>query len=608
MSRFSVSRLLRDARDAVVVVATAAAFFVGGSSPDQAAKQVPRDTVTTCCPAAPVGCATVPTGDSKPKPLAQSTSASSTGKVEPASAARPNVAQQCATTPCIPSAGQILAVCGTPKMDEPSLLDRVKAVVQEIVGLSTADHLGFGDLAKALQQFLDIAEHILKLYADLGALSSLAIVLLAAYFTRRSWGRLLFHAWLYRAERKPVGDKPFLLDGQKKAIDTIDGMVSKLNERCPGVLLGLKGQWGDGKSYVLFAAKETLEEGSNDVAVVSLNIWEHQRELDLHFALVKAVLSHPRVLARCIDAYPVQLLFVPLLMALIRMLPKGWSFNFEVSRLALKASVPVSIPLPWQGGFRRVVDEAACRRLKLVVILDEIDRAEPEVAQAAMTMTRRALDLPGVMTILPYVEAQIRHKVFNPLTAVSPDLRATMFAVIDETYPGRNGMSIEPKDSQTQIENKYRNALLGLWLKPYGAEDFDSVEAARYRLFRNFSEKYLNNKIVLHRLTPTDLEPLASHSAVTSNIWDKARDGVSTTALRDAASASIGGTKHLARVGAPSIRAFEGEMLRLLSEFNSRPDSVPPSSGAEDAAVAAQLLALIGVAYLLAGSRQSSTR
>ena len=78
--------------------------------------------------------------------------------------------------------------------------------------------------------------------------------------------------------------------------------------------------------------------------------------------------------------------------------------------------------------------------------------------------------------------------------------------------------------------------------------------------------------------------------------------------LRDAASASIRGNKHLARVGAPSIRAFEGEMLRLLSEFNSRPDSVPPNSNAKDPAVAAQLLALIGVAYLLAGSRQSSTR
>lgn len=604
MSRFSVSRLLQDARDAVVVVATATAFFIGSSPPDQPTKQVSSDVVTNCCLTTPVRCETVPAGATESK----LTKPSLAGKAESASAARPSATQKCATTPCNQSGSQILAVCSNAKSTEPSLFDRVKAVVQELVGLAAADHPVLGDLSKTIQQFLDTGEHLLKLYAELGSLSSLAVVLLVAYLTRRSWGRLLFRAWLYRPERKPVGDKPFLLDGQKKAIDTIEGMVSKLNGRCPGVLLGLKGQWGDGKSYVLFSAKETLEDGSKDVAVVSLNIWEHQRELDLHFALVKAVLSHPRVLARCVDAYPVQLLFVPLLMALIRMLPKGWSLNFEVSRLALKASVPVSIPLPWQGGFRRVADAAAGQGLKLVVILDEIDRAEPEVAQAAMTMTRRALDLPGVLTILPYVEAQIRYKVFNPITAVSPDLRATMFAVIEEMYPGRNGLSIEPKDSQTQIENKYRNALLGLWLKPHDAEDFDGVEAARYRLFRNFSEKYLNNKIVLHRLTPTDLEPLASHSAVTSNIWDKARDGVPTDALRDAALASIGGNKHLARVGPPSIRAFEGEMLRLLSEFNSRPVSVPPNRNAKDAAVTAQLLALIGVAYLLAGSRQSSTR
>lgn len=597
MSRVSKFRLFRDA---VVVAATATAFFIGGSTPDQAAKQPQSATVA-------VRCETASSTTVMPKP-AQPTTTSIGGKIESPGAARPADAQQCATTPCSQGAPLPSSACGETVTTEPSLLDRVKALVQGIVTLASADHPGLDGLLKAIQQCLDIGEHLLKLYAGLGVFASLAIVLLVAYFTRRSWGRLLFLAWLYRPERKPAGERLFLLEGQRKIVDTIEGMVSKLNGRCPGVLLGLKGQWGDGKSYVLCAAKETLEDTSKDIAVVSLNIWEHQRELDLHFALVKAVLSHPRLLTRCIDAYPVPLLFVPLLMALIRMLPKGWSFNFEVSRIALKASVPVSIPLPWQGGFRRVVEDAAREGLKLVVILDEIDRAEPEVAQAAMTMTRRALDLPGVMSILPYVEAQIRHKVFNPLTAVSPDLRATMFAVIEQTYPGRNGMSIEPIDSQPLIENKYRNALLDLWLQPPNVNDVAGVEAARYRLYRNFSEKYLNNMIVLHRLRPTDLEPLASHSAVTSSIWDKVRQGVATDALSVAASASIGRNRHLAQVGAPSIRAFEGEMLWLLSEFRKWPDSVPPTSNVKNAAVAAQLLALLGMAYLLAGSRQSSSR
>ncbi|MBI5900693.1 MAG: hypothetical protein HZB40_15870 [Rhodocyclales bacterium] len=571
------------------------ALAFGGVLSDQTPRQDAGDVAALCCQPAPARCDTSPPVAAAPAPA--TSKPPSTAKAAPIAAAINTPGPRCTTTSCI---AQASSACNSKSAKVLSLSDQIQATLSAVVDLLVADRAGIDDVLKALQRFLDTGERLLKLLAGLGTAASLAIFLLIAYLTRDAWSRLLWHAWLRRPDR-PRGREIFLLEGQCKVVESIAGMMGRLDAGQPGILLGLKGDWGNGKSFVLAATRDMLESTCADAVVVPVNIWEHQRELDLHFALVKAVLSHPRLLARCVGAYPVHLLFVPLLMAVIRMLPNGWALNFEVSRMAFKADVPVSVPLPWQGGFRRVVEAANREGLKLVMILDEIDRADPEVAQAAITLARRALDLPGVMTILPYVEAQIRHKVFNPLTAKSPDLRATMFAVIDQAFPGRDGMYIFPDDDQQIIENKYRNALLELWLRPPGtvAGDLDATERARYYLYRRFAEKYLTNSIELASLVANDLIPLLSNSVVTSHLWADACRGIPTGRLIEVLPEYIDGSPLLASVLLPSHRAFEGRMVWLLSEFAKWPGSDKPRDGIRQV----ELMTLMGVACLLSDSR-----
>jgi hypothetical protein len=70
-----------------------------------------------------------------------------------------------------------------------------------------------------------------------------------------------------------------------------------------------------------------------------------------------------------------------------------------------------------------------------VIVLDEIDRATPRVAQSAMTFALRSLDMPGVVVVLSYVDEIIRYKVFNPLVKSLPDLASTMEPVIFDQGP-----------------------------------------------------------------------------------------------------------------------------------------------------------------------------
>ena len=506
--------------------------------------------------------------------------------------------------PC-PKAGAAAGSAGSTTTGRPRLLSLTQRIVQRIADSAATGGSSAEESRQLIEDLLLLGEQLLDTYGRLGWLPLIATWLLTAYLTRRSWGRLFYYAWL-DGRRLPTKVKVEPLESQRGVVDSIAKMVDRMEDGNRGVLLGLKGEWGVGKSHVLSALESALQ-GRSDVAVVSINVWEHQRELDLHFALVKAVLTHPKVFERCIDAYPVHLLFVPLLMAMIRLLPKGWSLNFEVSRLSLSATIPVAIPLPWQGGFRRVMEKANHEKLKVVIVLDEIDRTEPEAAQAVVTLARRALDLPGILTILPYVEAQLRYKVFNPFAVVSPDLAATMFAVLEEAYPGRVP-AIEPGDLPRNVAERYRQKLLLAYASPPGlpdtASEFD-IERERYRLYRVFSEKYLAAMVELHPLSPADLVPLLARSAVAAGVWESSGAKAMNNDLAKSMAKEVDSAEDLRRNRRPTHRAFEGEALHLLSEFALRAEVAARSQGGTGSKVhQVKLQTVLSVAYLLAGNRQ----
>ncbi|EKD98099.1 MAG: hypothetical protein ACD_23C00587G0003 [uncultured bacterium] len=333
-----------------------------------------------------------------------------------------------------------------------------------------------------------------------------------------------------------------LLPGQRRIIRHIFNAVDELDPRWPGRMLGLHGVWGAGKSYIVQALEnfEDFHEKScaNQVAaspkraVVRINIWEQQREPDLHFAIVRAVLAHPKIFECCFDAYPWRILFAPVLNFFGHLLPKSLRLNLNISNVALSAEM--SIPMVWQNAFKAVVRTAVSRNIRLVVVLDEIDRAEPALAQAAITLGRRALDLPGVLVVLPYVEEQLRYKVFHPLNMVSPDLRGTMEAVLnahwerlpEEARKESRRQLLADQDVQRgtadrlpspttleRLHDQHITTLVALYQEP-------SSDALPEQLYQAFCEKYLSWNLPLEGLTPEDLACflLESHTVFRSKL------------------------------------------------------------------------------------------
>jgi hypothetical protein len=225
----------------------------------------------------------------------------------------------------------------------------------------------------------------------------------------------------------------------------------------PFQLKQITGPWGAGKSQVLarlrwatYAAPRQwlrhLPGTRPGVACVFVDIWKHDTERDLHRALVGEILGHPA----CV--LPWGWLRHPVLATMASHLR-----NMDVSLPIGAASVSGSVGLPrlsWQRPLERTVGRLNRRRTRLVVVLDELDRASAVVAQAALSMVHRSLDLPGVTVVLVHVPTVVEQKVFSPLFTEIADLRSNATAqVLAEVERGVAEGDVRAKEAWKAIRD-----------------------------------------------------------------------------------------------------------------------------------------------------------
>lgn len=232
-----------------------------------------------------------------------------------------------------------------------------------------------------------------------------------------------------------------LLSNQRLRLDELLRTIEDQKHDKSPTLVALQGDWGSGKSTIVRALRRRLEEWERDrrekgnrPVVVYVDIWRHSTEPDLHLALLEELLSHPRVpVPPAFFRYPLSLLPVIGLRNVTKIFDRG---QFEVSGFRASLTLPA---LLWQKTLERIVAQVVRRHGAIVWILDEIDRCTPEMAQAAIALTRRALSLPGTVIVLPYVREQLRYKVFNPLISGRSDLASTMRALVWEHASQKEG-------------------------------------------------------------------------------------------------------------------------------------------------------------------------
>ncbi|MGH3926826.1 MAG: P-loop NTPase fold protein, partial [Pseudonocardiaceae bacterium] len=169
-------------------------------------------------------------------------------------------------------------------------------------------------------------------------------------------------------------------------------------------------------------------------AVVVVDVWQQQSEPDLYLAVIEEILGHRQYW------WPYGWLLYPMWLFLGRAVKEARLAASAGSKANAKIEVPLALPRPTgQRSFVRLVSRVRERGCRTVVVLDEIDRAAPSVAQSALTLARRSLDMPGVVVVLAYVDELIRYKAFNPLIDTLQDLGSTMRAVLFDEGPDSGG-------------------------------------------------------------------------------------------------------------------------------------------------------------------------
>lgn len=266
---------------------------------------------------------------------------------------------------------------------------------------------------------------------------SLAVGTVAWHLIKLHTVRRLFEQCFPRLTKGRFDNAPpTLLKSQHQAKEAIMSLL-KSNERWmhepQGMLIGLQARWGAGKSLIVRQLKQELDPCvkeclDQEFCVIEVNVWKQQTEHDLHTTIFLSLLSHPCVFGRFAARLPFRLALALWMQEMKRFWPLhvvSWS-GFQLQM----AAKPVS--LPWQLEMEGIIDQLHTDGTRVVFILDEVERAAPAMAGAALTLARRALSQTSAAVIIPYVKEQIRLKVFHPYVVQGEDLASTVFALMAE--------------------------------------------------------------------------------------------------------------------------------------------------------------------------------
>jgi hypothetical protein len=381
-----------------------------------------------------------------------------------------------------------------------------------------------------------------------GALAVLSAVLVAKV--------LLLHRYAGAAYPLPTPTSPPLLPSQRHDLAELErlienGMVSG------GKVIPIMGNQGQGKSFLVHHLSTAWSRDPARPVVAYVDVWQQQTEVDLQVSIIESLLRQPKTLRglRWLSRVPVTFLFARSI-AHLQNSASVLKIKLEgKSAGALEADLRPP-RLNWQRLYERISSGS-----KSVVILDEVDRSVPEVAQAALTLARRSVDIPGVTVLLPYIRELVRYKVFNPAGPVLPDLATSMEAVLFTRLP--LGPTTSSAGSGTAERSEALRSRLVDGFLSASADDRDFYQGV-------FEEKYLGPEgIRIHHLTPADVCSmlLTFDTLRTSVLGMTGREASGVSALTSAMTPVLerGFRQHRLSLGIPSLRGLQGHLHAVVT-------------------------------------------
>lgn len=311
-------------------------------------------------------------------------------------------------------------------------------------------------------------------------------------------------AW--RRRGRPV-DAPGLLPSQDRLVKHLRGLFERdglLDSSTP--LVSLRGKWGLGKSTIIRsfcdgydesawariearrdeagtepwwarlkeAVGRALKVGSRTARppaartpvakvpiIIEFNAWRHQSDSSLDASLFTEIAGEVLCQLRTLwwlrpVVYPWFLTVVPRL-----------SLNLPgLGQSSGQMDVRMRSPgVELHPHLRRLAQAVEARDARIVVVIDEIDRCEPAVAQAVLVLIQRFLHVGGIRVVVPYVERQLRFKVFHPAVLGLPELRVS----------GAAELQNNSKIAVGNLKGQVQDLAIKIWLE--GSKTYYSTSA-----------------------------------------------------------------------------------------------------------------------------------
>ncbi len=382
-----------------------------------------------------------------------------------------------------------------------------------------------------------------------------------------------------------------LLPSQQQAFDEVIQLIESRPLSEQPEIIAIKGAWGAGKTIlldtitqyfdvrsrrrVLQPVSASQKSGSSSRAsfqdhaspfairdaegqpvksvVVPVNVWSESTEREFHLALFERLVGHPEVPAVAVGSgWPLFLQechrwFHYPLMLLPTYILKYCGNIFSGGKVTLPGGMSFSLNLSdmlWRWELDQTLHDLRKYNYRVIWAIDDLDRTSPDMAQAALSVIRRFLNHPGSIVLLPYVEDQLRYKVFNLLMQTRTDIEATMFAVIwnrvmteDAAHlhgPGENALTrllgtsfrepfppeaegaagTHPDDQSSRTQRRIGGFSLAKWFPQHFGQSLtpEAVSALLTAEPDGTFSRYLKASLVdyyIHEITPGERRKLA---------------------------------------------------------------------------------------------------
>ncbi|MEQ1872699.1 MAG: P-loop NTPase fold protein [Ilumatobacteraceae bacterium] len=226
--------------------------------------------------------------------------------------------------------------------------------------------------------------------------------------------------------------------------------------------IALTGGWGSGKSRVAYALQELCDPRTSprrrsnlvglagtarpNLVVAIVDVWGVARAQDVSFEIVETALRQPRARARGLWLLHPLPLNRRLILSRIRLRYKSVKADLKFD--------PIPPSISRLKHVERLARSLSRRQVRLVVVLDELDRAGTAVAQAAISSARRGLDVRGVTTVLVCDTEIMAQKLANPLTPALLDIdsaRTAFYIQANDVLFAQNYLAMQGQEADQAI-------------------------------------------------------------------------------------------------------------------------------------------------------------